>query len=105
MFHKKSVWLRRYLVCVFRQRQGAQHFLYDMTAVSKFIWWQLLCHTKNTEGADAVMLTYVPLRKAIRAGASLIWNIYAKFVLQKVVVAIFHQKKSCCTNTAALCFS
>ena len=42
MFHKKSVWLRRYLVCVFRQRQGAQHFLHDMAAVSKFIWWQLL---------------------------------------------------------------
>ena len=75
MFHKKSVWLRRYLVCVFRQRQGTQHFLYDITVSGKFICRELLYHTKNTEGADAVMLTYVPLRKAIRAGASLIWNI------------------------------
>ena len=47
MFHKKSVWLRRYLVCVFRQRQGAQHFLHDMAAVSKFIWWQLLYHIRT----------------------------------------------------------
>ena len=61
MFYKKSVC---YLVCVFRQRQGTQHFLYDM-AWNKKMEYMLIDLPPGTGDVLIDMKSFVPQAKMI----------------------------------------